>query len=401
MDSLIDLKRDISTALNHELENHLTPGESVLISLPGSVGEALAVTDRQVFVLRERIMGLDPVVDAFAYPLGAVQGAKASSSESGGYIELKLAEAASDADSTRVYFPPYDEAGFKAAAEYLSRMRAALLQSASSAASPPVSGTCPKCQSKLEQHAVFCGQCGTAVRSICVACGSSSPIGSNYCLYCGKDFIEYAAACAKCGARVLRSMAFCTQCGSIQRPNCLGCGTPVMPDWKYCAGCGRLLDSSRADPRAIASTLQGLKQRAAERQPAPEPDADTEAPAPPNSAEAHNQQGKEHFNAEDYEPAAREFGIAVTMEPNNGSYHCNLALALDELDRDSEALAEYQRALELNPNDLAALLYMGYMHSEHDEQDKAQQAWQRILAIAPDSAEAQEVKQNLTHQNEL
>jgi tetratricopeptide (TPR) repeat protein len=399
MDSSVDLTRDISTSLSRELETQFTPGESVVISLPGSVGEALVVTDRRVFILRERIMGLDPVVDVFAYPLGVVQGARALSSESGGYIELKLAEPASNADSARVYFPPYDEAGFKAAAEYLSRTPAAPLQAATTASS--VGGACPACQSEVEEHAVFCGQCGAAVRSICLSCGSSAPIGSKYCLYCGKEFIEYAAACAKCGARVLRSMAFCTQCGSIQRPNCAGCGTPVMPDWKYCAGCGRVLDSNRVDPRAVASTLQGIKQWAAQRQPMPETDADAEAPAPPNSAEAHNQHGKEHFNNEDYESAAREFGIAVTMEPNNGSYHCNLGLALDELDRDSEAVTEYQRALELNPNDLAALLYMGYMHSENDEPDKAQQVWQRILAIAPDSAEAQEVKQNLSHQAEL
>ena len=44
---------------------------------------------------------------------------------------------------------------------------------------------------------------------------------------------------------------------------------------------------------------------------------------------------------------------------------------------------------------------IGYMYSEKDEFDKSKEAWDRILQIAPDSAEAQEVQQNLRHQGEL
>ena len=89
------------------------------------------------------------------------------------------------------------------------------------------------------------------------------------------------------------------------------------------------------------------------------------------------------------------------MEPENAGYHCNLAVAYDECDRDAEALVEYQKTLQLKPDDLTALLYLGYMYSENDEFDKAQQYWGQILRIAPDSAEAQEVQQNLRHQGEL
>jgi Tfp pilus assembly protein PilF len=76
-------------------------------------------------------------------------------------------------------------------------------------------------------------------------------------------------------------------------------------------------------------------------------------------------------------------------------------VAFDEDDQDELALQEYEKTLELDPNDLTALLSLGYMYNESDEPDKAKQAWNRILQVAPLSAEAQEVQDSLRHQSEL
>ena len=91
----------------------------------------------------------------------------------------------------------------------------------------------------------------------------------------------------------------------------------------------------------------------------------------------------------------------MCIRDRNATYHCNLAVALDEADRDEEALIEYEKTLQLDPNDLTALLSLGYMYNENFEMEKAQEVWQRVLNVAPDSAEAQEVRDNLRHQEEL
>jgi tetratricopeptide (TPR) repeat protein len=406
MDSLSELKRDISMGLQDELNKRLLPGESIIISIQGSFGEALIVTDRRAIVLREQASGLDLVSDVYAYPLDRVTGAAVVPSSAGGYIELKLTDPVADAETARVYYPLAEGARFVGAAEYLSKPAAApkspAAEPAKAVASEP--GTCPKCGSKVADDAAFCAQCGEALQAICLTCGSPVPFGARYCCRCGRGFAEYKAECVKCGARVLRSMLYCPECGSIQRPVCMGCGTPLTPDWKYCAYCGRALDSDKLDACARASAvrrIKGMQEQEADRQPGSIPEAETGAAPPTDSAEAHNLRGKELFESEDFEGAIREFAVATAMEPNNSAYHCNLGMAYDEADRDAEALAEYQKALELDPNDLTALVSLGYMYSESDRFDQAQEVWGKVLQIAPDSAEAREVRDNLRHQGQL
>jgi Flp pilus assembly protein TadD len=122
---------------------------------------------------------------------------------------------------------------------------------------------------------------------------------------------------------------------------------------------------------------------------------------PQDRAAKHNQKGRELFESGDLEEAISEFKNAIILDPENASYHCNLAIAYDENEQDAEALAEYLKAIALDPNDLQALLSLGYMYSEDDETEKANEVWNRILEIAPASAEAQEVKENMRHQEEL
>ncbi len=92
---------------------------------------------------------------------------------------------------------------------------------------------------------------------------------------------------------------------------------------------------------------------------------------------------------------------AVGLDPENSSYHCNLAIAYDENEQDDKAFGEYDRTLQLNPNDLTALLSLGYMYNENDEVDKAQAAWRKVIQIDPNCAEANEAEENLRNQDKL
>jgi Flp pilus assembly protein TadD len=200
---------------------------------------------------------------------------------------------------------------------------------------------------------------------------------------------------------------YCRECGAVLVVSCAACGGRIMPDDKHCRYCGRLLGTDRVDPRAARA--MHARMTAAQQAQAPSQDETVpETPAGPAestpamaAAEGHNQRGREMFDREDIQGAVKEFQAAVDLEPDNASYHCNLAVAYDENDQDELALREYEKTLELDPNDPTALLSLGYMYNENNQPEKARQAWDRILEIAPLSAEAQEVQDNLRHQGEL
>lgn len=429
MDPALNLKQDLSMLLDQELTKQLMIGENVIISLPGSFGEALVVTDKRALVLRDRDSG--PGCDIHAYLLSSVSGAEAAASGTGGYIELKVPEAASTPDDARVYFASYDLAKFQQAAESISGLVSAPAAGAAAAApsevvaAQPVStatcaAKCGRCGASVEFDSVYCAQCGVQLRPRCANCGSSSSPGSAFCESCGGRFEEWPSECAKCGNRVQRWQTYCTECGSILQQSCASCGAIVFPNWKYCAHCGREFGTAYLNPRTnVARRIQERVSQLEQSQQQPEavvgsapavqppstftaastPTAPQAAPSSP--AEQHNQKGRELFDAGNVEGAIEEFQAAISVDPNNASYHCNLAIAYDEDQQDDEAKAEYEEALRLDPNDLQTLLCLGYMYNENDDTEMANEVWGKILQLAPDSAEAQEVKDNLSHQQEL
>lgn len=417
----INLKKDLSLSLQDELRRNLVAGEGVLISLPGSFGEALAATDRRVLVIRD-CGSASPGCTVYAYPLALVQSAGVTPTGAGGYIEIKLTDPVTEPDAARVYYPSYDAGLFQKAAETLTELvtpsqpapppaasAASRPSDAQTAPTPPTADLCPKCGTTAEDRAVFCDQCGEQVRQMCPECGGSSRIGAKHCSVCGANMIEYTPACVKCGSRVQRWMSFCTACGTAQHQSCLACGSTIQPGWSFCGNCGRGLGTGEIDPRASRAAMRRLEefkesQREPARPAAPPPAVEVPAAAPvtgQNEAARHNDKGRELFEAEDLDGAIREFEQAVKLDPGNGSYHCNLAVAYDENDQGEIAFQEYAKALEIDPNDVTALLSLGYMYNESEEQEKAEEVWGRILKVAPDTAEAQEVRQNLARQDEL
>lgn len=401
------MKRELSLGLQEELRKQVGGGENVLISLPGSFGEALAVTDRRVLVIRDCERTATSSCSVYGYPLGTIRGAETVATSTGGYIQLTLATPVTEPDQARVYFPTYDSTYFQKAAEAIAELVAAPVSAAApaagSGASPAGITACPKCSSAVAENAVYCGQCGHQLKDICPECGGASLAGSDYCSMCGKRMIPFAPACARCGSRVQRWMSYCTDCGAAQHQSCVACGSTIQSGWSYCGNCGRELGSGFVDPSAARAAQRrlGSFKEAQREQSAPKPPAAEPPTSAPDAAAYHNERGRELFDAEDLDRAIEEFKQAVALDPGNASYRCNLAVAYDENDQDDLAMNEYTRALQLDPNDLTALLSMGYVYNEQGQQDKAAEVWGRILEIAPHTPEAQEVRQNLARQDEL
>jgi len=96
--------------------------------------------------------------------------------------------------------------------------------------------------------------------------------------------------------------------------------------------------------------------------------------------------------AEYFDPANSNFDIArlaVSMAPKDPLTHWRLAEVL-QVDlspaKQAEAIAEYQKAVELSPNDYRFWTSLGIAYERMGEKEKAQQALQRAVDLAPSYA---------------
>lgn len=120
--------------------------------------------------------------------------------------------------------------------------------------------------------------------------------------------------------------------------------------------------------------------------PAPATSAPAATPAP--SADDHMDRGMEYAEQGAYEEAIAEFERAIELEADNPDAHRNLGTAYGELLQWEEAAAAYEKAIELNPNfgeaygDLVgAYFYLGKI-------PEALEAGEKAVELAPDYATA-------------
>lgn len=186
--------------------------------------------------------------------------------------------------------------------------------------------------------------------------------------------------CSSCGASLENEFNYCPFCGHRERLACQICHTSLDETWVWCPTCGQ-----RNVPEPVSIPTMII------------PGAGEVSPAPVvnSAAEDFNRRAVELYEAERYEEAIAEFQKALAMDPANSVYHCNLAVAYGERGDAERAFDEYQRALALNPHDLTALLNLGYTYHEQGQNDQAQNEWQKLIEVAPNSPEAEEARDNL------
>jgi serine/threonine-protein kinase len=88
----------------------------------------------------------------------------------------------------------------------------------------------------------------------------------------------------------------------------------------------------------------------------------------------------------DYAGAASEYQRALELEPNNDEAYTGLAHAYKKTNRLDDAEKTYQRAIELRPNDRRGYDNLGTFYLEQAEYDKAEKMFQKSLELAPDSS---------------
>jgi len=260
--------------------------------------------------------------------------------------------------------------------------------------------SCPKCSTAIPAGGAWCPACGLQVADICGACGTPLAAAWSYCPRCGSSAGEPGTIpCPSCREPVSLGFAFCTRCGAQARPLCAGCGRPQRREWAFCPACGTAAGTPPPGPPSPLGKGGGVA-RDAVTPPSPAGrGGGGVGPAP--EAEAFNEQGRRAYEADDLDGAISAFYQAVALDPANANYQTNLAVALDERGMDLEAFAAYQRALELNPRQVTALLNIGYLYSESDRKEEARQVWEQVIRIDPATEEAQEARDNLRNLDEL
>ena len=106
--------------------------------------------------------------------------------------------------------------------------------------------------------------------------------------------------------------------------------------------------------------------------------------------------GNLYFDSERFSEASQWYEEALKVDPRNVSVSTDLGISYYYLNQPDRALAQFDRSLGLDPSHAKTLLNIGIVRAYgKDDLPGAVKAWQRVVEIAPDSAEGKVARQAL------
>jgi predicted amidophosphoribosyltransferase len=382
----------LSPPLQEALRGALAADETLIVSVRGGSGAALAATDRRLMTLSEPgILESGAPVRVRGDAWEEVRELSLEERPVGGRLRWL-------ADGERVTFevPSYDIGKYRRVLARLQGLVPAAPQ-ARGAGETMDEKPCPKCGSGLPAGAAFCPVCGLQVLDVCWECGEPLRGDWAYCPRCGTNASETGVLpCPACREPVGRGHRYCAKCGAEARALCGQCGESMRREWRFCPECGTEAgEEGETRGRGDAET-RGQEEPALPQTPRPRA-----AASAAGEAAALNDRGVAAYERDRFEEAIRLFRQAIAADPSDPSFYVNLAVALEEDEQTEEAIATYRQALELDPNSASTYLNLGYLFSEHERMAEAREAWEQVIRIDPRSAEAKEARDNLQHLDEL
>ena len=94
--------------------------------------------------------------------------------------------------------------------------------------------------------------------------------------------------------------------------------------------------------------------------------------------------GRCYWRLKKYEEAIDNFDKAIDLNPNDDRYFYIRGLCYDELKKYEEAIDNFDKAIDLNPNDDRYFYFRGLCYYELDENEKAIQAFDASIEILSD-----------------
>jgi tetratricopeptide (TPR) repeat protein len=104
----------------------------------------------------------------------------------------------------------------------------------------------------------------------------------------------------------------------------------------------------------------------------------------PDLAPVHRVQGYLDYAAGLYELAISEYQRAIQLDPNEASSHMWLGWAYEDANHSDEALTELQKAVDLDPKYVRTNQVMGAYYLEHSKFQQGAEYYKRAVDLAPD-----------------
>ncbi len=98
--------------------------------------------------------------------------------------------------------------------------------------------------------------------------------------------------------------------------------------------------------------------------------------------------GNAYYESGKYDEAIAQFETAVTLKEDYSKAWVNMGIVQDTKHNRRAARDAYNRAIELNPEDVLAYCHLGFSYQSAGENEKAMEYYQKALSIDPNSAQA-------------
>ena len=106
--------------------------------------------------------------------------------------------------------------------------------------------------------------------------------------------------------------------------------------------------------------------------------------------------GNLYFDAERYDDAIKWYSEAMKIEPNDVNVSTDLGVCYYYANQTDKALEQFAYSLKIDPKHAKTLLNLGIVKAfGKQDLDGAVQAWQQVMAVAPNSPEASAAKRAL------
>jgi len=116
----------------------------------------------------------------------------------------------------------------------------------------------------------------------------------------------------------------------------------------------------------------------------------------PKDAAVRTRLGDLYFDAERYDEATTWYQESLEVDPKNANVSTDLGIAFYYLNQPDRALTQFEYSLSVDPRHAKTMLNMGVVRA-YGKQDLAGAAaiWQKLIDMAPGSAEAQRARSTL------
>jgi tetratricopeptide (TPR) repeat protein len=116
----------------------------------------------------------------------------------------------------------------------------------------------------------------------------------------------------------------------------------------------------------------------------------------PKNVQAWVQLGNDYFDTRQPQKAIEAYGRALELQPNDADVLTDQGVMYRDVGQFDKAIANFQRANKANPQHVQSLFNMGVVYA-HDMNlpAKAEEAWKKVIALAPQSEQAQQAQRAL------